>query len=177
MTIILFKILMALEFLVCLMLIGIILIQRSKGQGAGLSFGGGAEAIFGAHMGNVLTRFTVILGIVFLVNTTVLAVWRPAGPAVSDSLVIQNTAKPAATSSRQAAPATVVEDEDLYSVLESVMPDAPAPVTVTATVTEPVTVTVEEAAEDAVEPVDAVDAVDEEAAENAVEPVEPADAE
>jgi len=152
MTIILFKILMALEFLVCLLLIGLVLMQRSKGQGVGLSFGGGAEAIFGAQMGNVLTRFTVILGIVFLLNTTILAVLRPAGNVVSDSIVIQNAPKPAATSGRAQAPATVVEDEDLYGVLDSAMPEAPAPVVVTVDDVDGV---------DTVDNVDGVDTVDE----------------
>ena len=74
------RLLMALEAIVCLMLIGIVLIQRSKGQGVGLSFGGGAaESVFGGQMGNVLTRTTVILAFVFLVNTTVLAVLKPRG--------------------------------------------------------------------------------------------------
>ena len=77
---ILIRVLMALEVIVCLMLIGIILIQKSKGQGLGLSFGGGAaESVFGGQMGNVLTRTTVILAIVFLVNTTVLAILKPQG--------------------------------------------------------------------------------------------------
>ncbi len=63
------------EVLVCVLLVGVILLQRSKGSGAGVSFGGGmGEAIFGAQMGDVLTRTTVILGIVFLVNTLVLSI-------------------------------------------------------------------------------------------------------
>ena len=41
---ILIRILMAIDAVVCLMLIGIILIQKSKGRGMGLSFGGGAPA-------------------------------------------------------------------------------------------------------------------------------------
>ncbi len=51
---------------VSLLLIGVILLQRNKGAGAGVSFGMG-EAVFGADMGNVLTRTTIVLGIVFLV--------------------------------------------------------------------------------------------------------------
>lgn len=74
---ILFRILIALEAIVCLLLIGIVLIQRSKGQGVGLSFGGGAEAVFGAQMGNVLTRATVVLAVIFLVNTAILAIMKP----------------------------------------------------------------------------------------------------
>ena len=77
---ILIRLLMALEAVVCLMLIGVILIQRSKGRGMGISFGGGAaEAVFGAQMGNVLTRTTVILAAIFLINTTILAILKPRG--------------------------------------------------------------------------------------------------
>lgn len=39
-----------------------------------MAFGGGmGESLFGSHIGNVLTKTTIILGIVFLVNTTILA--------------------------------------------------------------------------------------------------------
>ena len=76
------------EAAVSFLLIGIILIQHSKGQGVGLSFGGSAgEAIFGAQMGNVLTRATVILGILFLVNTTLLSVLGTRAGGSSDSVV------------------------------------------------------------------------------------------
>lgn len=51
--------------LVSVLLVAVILLQRNKGAGAGVSFGMG-EAVFGAEMGNILTRTTVILGIVFL---------------------------------------------------------------------------------------------------------------
>ena len=51
-----------------LLLIGIILMQRSKGQGAGTAFGGGmGESLFGSRAGNVLTKMTVVLTIIFLI--------------------------------------------------------------------------------------------------------------
>ena len=66
--------LMVVEVVVCLMLIGLVLIQRSKGDGLSAAIGGGVgEAMFGAQIGNVVTRATVILGIVFLLNTIVLS--------------------------------------------------------------------------------------------------------
>ena len=66
--------LLAVEVLVAVLLIGIILLQRSKEQGLGLAFGSGmGEALFGAEAGNVLTKATVILAIVFMVNTIALA--------------------------------------------------------------------------------------------------------
>jgi preprotein translocase subunit SecG len=62
------------EVVVCLLLIGLVLIQRSKGEGLSSAFGGGmGEAIFGANVGNVVTRTTVVLGLVFLLNTIVLS--------------------------------------------------------------------------------------------------------
>lgn len=63
------------EVLCCLLLIGIILLQKSKGEGLGLAFGAGAgESMFGARAGNVLSKATVVLGIVFMANTLFLGV-------------------------------------------------------------------------------------------------------
>lgn len=78
-----------LEIIISLMLIGVVLLQRSKGQGMGAVFGGGAgDAIFGAQMGNVLTKTTIVLAIIFMVNTTFLA-WmgsQSSGNSISDKL-------------------------------------------------------------------------------------------
>ena len=58
----------------CLLLIGAVLIQRSKGGGLGLAFGAGVgESLFGAQTGNVLTKITIGLAVTFLVCTTLLA--------------------------------------------------------------------------------------------------------
>jgi preprotein translocase subunit SecG len=69
-------VMMILEVMVSIMLIGVILLQRTKSQGAGgLAFGAGmGETIFGTQAGNVLTRTTIVLGIVFLVNTAALSI-------------------------------------------------------------------------------------------------------
>jgi preprotein translocase subunit SecG len=63
-----------LEVIVCFLLGGVIMLQKPKDGGLGVSFGGGmGEALFGAQMGNVLTKGTIILGAVFLLNTLVLS--------------------------------------------------------------------------------------------------------
>jgi preprotein translocase subunit SecG len=53
-----------------LLLVGVILLQKSKDSGLGLAFGAGVgETLFGSRAGNVLTKITIGLGIVFLLNT------------------------------------------------------------------------------------------------------------
>jgi preprotein translocase subunit SecG len=68
--------LIVLEILVSILLTLVILVQPSKGGGGlGGALGGGGmgEQLFGARTGNVLTKATVILATVFLVNTMGLA--------------------------------------------------------------------------------------------------------
>lgn len=68
------------EVIACLLLIGVVLLQRGKDSGTGLSFGGGmGEAIFGAQMGNVLTKITVVLGAVFVIVTLILSILTGKG--------------------------------------------------------------------------------------------------
>ena len=67
-------VLLVVEVVSCFLLIGVILLQKTKGQGIGMAFGAGVgESLFGAQVGNVLTKTTVILAIIFLVNTTILS--------------------------------------------------------------------------------------------------------
>ncbi len=64
----------AFEIIVCFLLSGVILLQKPKDGGLGVSFGGGmGESLFGAQMGNVLTKVTVGLAVIFLLNTIVLS--------------------------------------------------------------------------------------------------------
>ncbi|NCD31859.1 MAG: preprotein translocase subunit SecG [Spartobacteria bacterium] len=67
--------LVILEALVSFLLIGLVLMQRSKSEGLGMAFGQGmGDSIFGSRAGNVLTRATIILAAVFMVNTLCLGV-------------------------------------------------------------------------------------------------------
>ena len=62
------------EVIVCLLLAGIVMLQKPKEGGLGGVIGGGmAEAAFGADAGNVLIKGTIILGTIFLLNTLALA--------------------------------------------------------------------------------------------------------
>lgn len=97
--------LIAIDVIVCFLLVGAILLQRNNGNGMGAAFGGSGEAIFGAQVGNVLTKATVILGTLFLVITLALSMIIAHGSEAGSSLM-NNAPAPA-----PAAPA---------------LPDAPA---------------------------------------------------
>jgi preprotein translocase subunit SecG len=130
-------ILIAVEAICSLLLIVIILIQKTKSEGLGLAFGAGVgETLFGSRAGNVLTRITVVLGIVFLANTLVLAIIYSG---VSErSLMEQVTGprgQPAPPPSRP-APAPQTSADAVAPTLpgatfdDSAMPPATAPATV-----------------------------------------------
>ncbi len=98
---ILIGLLYVLEILVCFLLGGVILLQKPKEGGLGVSFGGGmGEALFGAQMGNVLTKATIILGTVFLLNTLVLSRLTSHG----GTSVMEGVKAPAPTAGQTAVP-------------------------------------------------------------------------
>lgn len=90
------------EVLCCLLLIGLVLLQKSKNEGLGLAFGAGTgESLFGARAGNVLSRATVVLGVVFIATTLALGVLF----AQQDRTLMDGVdAVPAETTSVQALP-------------------------------------------------------------------------
>ena len=62
------------EVIVCLLLALVVMLQKPKEGGLGGAIGGGMlEASLGADAGNVLIKTTTILGVIFLINTLVLA--------------------------------------------------------------------------------------------------------
>ena len=86
------------EVLCCFLLIGLVLLQRSKNEGLGLAFGAGAgESLFGARAGNVLSKATVVLGIVFMASTLVLGVlFAQKDKTLMDEVGSGSAAQPAA---------------------------------------------------------------------------------
>jgi len=93
------------EVVVCLLLIALVLIQRSKGDGISSAIGGGmGEAIFGANVGNVVTRTTVVLGIVFLLNTICLTVVLTRNRTQSTGSVMDDLATPPVNRTAPALP-------------------------------------------------------------------------
>jgi preprotein translocase subunit SecG len=53
--------------LTCIFLVVVVLLQDEQGEGLGGIFGGGSATPFGSRSGNILTKFTSILGAIFIV--------------------------------------------------------------------------------------------------------------
>jgi len=126
------NILIAFHVLVCVLMVGVVLMQRPKNEGLGAAFGGGmTENIFGAQTTHVLQKFTVWLGIVFFCITLTLAILyarRTAGEtAIQRELLSQPV--PAAEVVAEAAPTPVVVTTEPVAVEEVVVEatEAPAP--------------------------------------------------
>lgn len=65
---------LSIHIVVCLLMVVIILMQRSKQEGLGAAFGGGiTDSMFGAQTSQVLVRATVWLAILFFGLTIILA--------------------------------------------------------------------------------------------------------
>ena len=119
------SLLMVVEVICALLLIGVILLQRAKNEGAGLAFGAGVgEQFFGSRAGNVLTKITAVLAIVFLADTMVLTTLYARKP--DKSLMSQPT-----PSTAPVAPATGAAPDALPPLggtepPPAATPDAPA---------------------------------------------------
>jgi preprotein translocase subunit SecG len=113
-----------LEVIVCFLLGGVILLQKPKDGGLGVSIGGGmGEALFGAQMGNVLTKTTIILGSIFLINTLVLSRLT----SHSGTSVMEGVKTPAPAAAQSALPFSQPSGAPPAPVAPSTPVEAPAP--------------------------------------------------
>lgn len=69
-----YEVLLVIHTLIVLFLIGIILLQRSDGDGLSGLGGGGGNVLSGRASANIMTRTTAILATLFIVNSLALAI-------------------------------------------------------------------------------------------------------
>jgi preprotein translocase subunit SecG len=122
-------ILIIIEILCSVLLIGIILLQKAKDEGLGLAFGQGVgETLFGSRAGNVLTKITIGLAIVFIINTLLIGVTY-RGTSVRSSSLVDRLPNPVKTQQAQpAAPVTGGGEAEVPPLAPSPAPSTPAPV-------------------------------------------------
>jgi preprotein translocase subunit SecG len=133
---VLISILIAFHVLVCILMVGVVLMQRPKNEGLGAAFGGGmTDNIFGAQTTHVLQKFTVWLGIVFFALTLLLAVLyakRGAGETTIQKELLGQPV-PQAVTPAAAEPAAVTPGTAAAPVVVTTEPVAVEEVVVEAT--------------------------------------------
>ncbi len=100
--------LLVIFLLASLLLVALVLLQDEQGEGLGGIFGGGSSSSLGPRSGNILTRFTSILGAIFLFCALALA-WLNRTPESGDVL---RAARQGAAEERSVEEWWVVDDEE-----------------------------------------------------------------
>ncbi|HSW59984.1 MAG TPA: preprotein translocase subunit SecG [bacterium] len=108
-----------LQIIICFLLVVIILLQEGK-KGMGAIFGGSSSSIFGARgAGNILTKVTSVLAILFMLNSVWMSYISSRDASVIDAI---KTTEESKEPSMEPAP---VKEEKAEPVKEEV--PAPAP--------------------------------------------------
>lgn len=79
---------------VCMVLIGVVLLQQGKGGGMGAAFGGATTQVFGGRgAGNILTRATAICAAIFMLTSVSLAYLSSSGDRALRARVAQEAGR------------------------------------------------------------------------------------
>jgi len=107
---------------VCLVLMGVVLLQQGKGGGMGSAFGGASAQVFGGSgAGNILTRMTAICAGIFMLTSVTLAYMSSSGDrALRDRIAMENSKKNDRGTKRESSSAPSA------SAAPSAAPSAPA---------------------------------------------------
>ena len=79
---------------VCMVLVGVVLLQQGKGGGMGAAFGGATTQVFGGRgAGNLLTRATAICAAIFMLTSVSLAYLSSSGDRALTARVAQEAGR------------------------------------------------------------------------------------
>jgi len=79
---------------VCMVLVGVVLLQQGKGGGMGAAFGGATTQVFGGRgAGNILTRATAICAAIFMITSVSLAYLSSSGDRALKAKVAQEAGR------------------------------------------------------------------------------------
>lgn len=103
-----------LHVIMCLILIGIVLLQTGKGANMGAAFGGASQTLFGgAGPASFLNKITTIAAIVFMLTSFTLAILSSRG--TTSSTVLDATQTQQEQPLDQETPAATSEEQDTSS--------------------------------------------------------------
>lgn len=124
-------ILIAFYVVVCIALIVIVLLQSGKGEGLAGVFGGGSQTIFGARTGDVLTKTTTVLAILFMCLSLALALLstrtdRSLGDEISRAAAQMPAAPSEGAGSAEGAVPAPGQDAPVPGAGGAAAPDLPA---------------------------------------------------
>ncbi|OYX27370.1 MAG: preprotein translocase subunit SecG [Rhodobacterales bacterium 32-66-7] len=120
------NVVLTIHLILALLLIGIVLMQRSEGGGLGIG-GGGGGAMSARGAATALTKLTWILAAAFIVTSITLTILATRGAntkSVADSVAVD---APATTEADVAAPSTEAEAPATLPRAEEPAPETPAP--------------------------------------------------
>jgi len=98
--------LLVLQVLICIVLVGLVLIQKGQGADIGAVFGGGgSQTVFGARgAGNFLSHTTAVVGALFFLNSLGLAYLSDhASRSVASGIALPAASAPARSAASAAA--------------------------------------------------------------------------
>ena len=102
------SIILIVHVVICVILMGMILLQSGKGASIGASFGGGAQTVFGARgPATFFQKMTIALAVGFLLTSISLARMARVGgePSVIEKVTAPVSAAPVETPTKSAVPA------------------------------------------------------------------------
>ncbi len=120
-----FDILIIVYVIVCIALIVIVLLQSGKGDGLAGVFGagGGSQTLFGSRTGDVLTKSTTALAILFMVLSLALAFFSGhRGKTISEEAELIGRRMEGAVAGGESPP-----EKEAAASEQTNMPPAPAP--------------------------------------------------
>ncbi|MES2309153.1 MAG: preprotein translocase subunit SecG [Verrucomicrobiota bacterium] len=118
----------------CVLMVLVVLMQRSKSDGIGASFGGGfTESMFGAQTSSVLVKTTRVLAIAFLLSATLLASSLSYQNKTRSAIQEQLQATESAPAATAPAPSTVSTNSAAVTVPAPTAPVVPSPAPTTPT--------------------------------------------
>ncbi|WP_269429326.1 preprotein translocase subunit SecG [Paracoccus halophilus] len=85
------NVVLTVHLILALLLIGVVLLQRSEGGGLGMGSGGGSGVMTGRQAANALSRLTWIFAVAFIITSltlTIIAARNVSGSSITDQLDI-----------------------------------------------------------------------------------------